>query len=55
MKFKFVQGIAAAAVLMIAGCGGGGGGSSAAPTPSLELSGNAATGAALAGATVQVK
>ncbi len=45
------------AVLALAACGGGGGDGDAAPpvVPSLSLSGTAATGAALAGASVAIK
>lgn len=41
--------------MLLAACGGGGGTSSSGRTPSLNLSGTAATGAALAGANVQIK
>ena len=44
---------AAAAVLLIAACGGGGGGGGS--SFSLQVSGTAATGAALSGAAVEVK
>lgn len=56
MKFRFVTTSVAmaAATLLLASCGGGGGGDSAS-AGSLQLSGTAATGAALAGADVQVK
>lgn len=46
--------VATAAGLLLASCGGGGGGSDS-NQASLQLSGTAATGAALAGADVQVK
>lgn len=51
---------ACAVVLMVAACGGGGGGSGGSATPaktepSVQLSGTAATGAALANASVAVK
>lgn len=46
--------VATALGVMLAACGGGGGGGSPSPA-ALELSGTAATGAALAGATVDVK
>ena len=49
---------ACAAALVIAGCGGGGGsdgGGSSAPAASVQLNGTAATGAALANASVSAK
>lgn len=53
MKLKVVKlGVAAAAIALIAGCGGGG---SAPQVASVNLSGTAAVGAALAGADVQIK
>lgn len=59
MKFYSVtKTLAATAVaLLISGCGGGGGGgeTTAAPAASLDVSGTAAVGAALANATVDVK
>lgn len=48
--------LSAAAVVIVAGCGGGGGGSSPPPTPAaLTLTGVAATGSALSGATVDAR
>jgi hypothetical protein len=59
MKFNsFTKTFAGAAVaLLVAGCGGGDGdvAAPAAPVASLQVSGTAATGRALAGAAVQVK
>ena len=63
MKSKAVSlSLAASAVaLLVAGCGGGGGGGDTAvappaqPDPTLQVSGTAATGAALANAPVEVK
>lgn len=49
--------LAAAAAVLMAACGGGGGGSggSSSPTSASTISGTAATGAAMAGAQVEVK
>lgn len=55
---KIVAGLLALASLFaLNGCGGGGGGGEAAPTPTptSTISGTAAVGAPLAGATVTVK
>lgn len=56
MKLKSVSltVLAAAAAVVVSACGGGGGGA-AAPQASLQLSGVAATGLALANSTVDVK
>lgn len=52
IRLPFHRLAATAAAVLLAGCGGGGDSS---PSSSLELSGTAATGAALASASVQVK
>ncbi len=41
--------------LLLAACGGGGGGGGAASTPSISISGVAATGAAISGGTVEAR